>query len=101
MSLQLAGVIAVQGIFYSTLAFVIAVSTFWPWWKSQLGWTIIAKSLALTGAVVPAMLVYWFGVKVPVWLSWVSVIILWAIPPILAWRAYVIWKVQRKGSTPV
>lgn len=100
MTQALAGQIAVEGIFYSAIAFVAAISLFWPWWRSQLGWTIAAKSAALALAVLPAMLVYWAGPGVyrqfP-WLGWVAVLALWAVPPILAWRAVVIWHVQRRA----
>lgn len=95
MTLALAGTIAVQGIFYSSILFVAAVSTFWPWWRSQLGWSITAKTLALTIAVFPAMLMYWFGVHSPQWVTWMAVLTLWLIPPILIWRAWVLWRVQR------
>ena len=101
MSQALAGTIAIQGIFYSAIGFVIAVSVFWPWWKSQLGWSIAAKSLALSLAVLPAMIRYWFGPGIYAevrWLGWVAVAALWVIPPILAWRAVVIWHAQRKAK---
>jgi hypothetical protein len=95
---ELATRIAIEGIFYSAAGFVIAVSVFWPWWKSQLGWTVVAKSLALAVAVFPAMLAYWFGPGVyhrcP-WLQWASIGAMWLIPPILVWRAVVIWHAQR------
>lgn len=97
MTQQLAAQIAIEGIFYSGVAFIIAVSLFWPWWKSQLGWTIIAKTVTLSLAVLPAMLMYWFGIGTPRWLMYVSILALWAIPPILAWRAIVLWRVQRHG----
>lgn len=100
MTLQVAGQIAAEGIFYSALGFIAAVSVFWPWWKSQLGWSIVAKSLALALAVFPAMLTYWFGAGVYArapWLGWVAVGALWAVPPILAWRVAVIWQAQRRA----
>jgi hypothetical protein len=89
---------AIEAIFYSSVLFVAVVSSFWSWWKSQLGWTIIAKTAALTIAVFPAMLAFWLGRKEPGWLDWVSVAALWAIPPVLAWRALVLWQVQRAGT---
>ena len=95
-----AGQIAVEALFYAAILFVAAVSTFWPWWKSQLGWTVTAKSLALAIAVLPAMLAYWFGPGVYAsdpWVRWVSIAALWTVPPILAWRAVVIWHLQRKA----
>lgn len=100
MTLMVAGQIAVEGIFYSAVGFVLAVSFFWPWWRSQLGWSITAKSLALAIAVLPAMLTYWAGPNIykdAPWLQWVAISALWLIPPILAWRAVVIWQAQRKA----
>ena len=99
MSQTLAGQIAVEGIFYSALGFVAVVSFFWPWWKSQLGWSIVAKSLALALAVFPAMLAYWLGPGVArvAWLQWTALGALWVIPPILVWRLVVIWQAQRKA----
>lgn len=100
MSYTFAGHAAIQGVFYSALLFVLAVSTFWPWWKSQLGWSIVAKSIALAIAVFPAMLAYWFGPQVytrALWLRWAAIGALWTIPLILAWRLAVIWQAQRKA----
>lgn len=92
--------IAVEGIFYSALGFVLAVSFYWPWWKTQLGWSIAAKSLALALAVTPAMLTIWFGPVVYAdapWLQAVAIGALMAVPPILVWRAVVIWRYQRRA----
>lgn len=92
--------IAVEAIFYSSLGFVAVVSLFWPWWKSQLGWTIAAKSLALGLAVFPAMLIYWFGHDVftdSPWLKWASVTMLYLIPPILIWRAFILFRIQQRS----
>lgn len=100
MTLALAGRLAVEGVFYSAILFVAAVSLYWPWWKSQIGWSITAKSIALALAILPAMLTYWFGRGVyrefP-WLGWVAVGALVLIPPILAWRAVIIWHFQRRA----
>jgi hypothetical protein len=94
--------IAIQAVFYSSLGFVIVLSTFWAWWRSQLGWTIAAKSLALAGAVFPAMFIYWFGIngftESPV-MRWLSVCVLLTIPPILVWRLIVLYRVQRSTVT--
>lgn len=92
---------AVECVFYSSIAFVVAVSSFWPWWKSQLGWTIVAKSVALTVAVLPAMLGYWFDGQLPEWLTWVTICALFSIPVILAWRVWVLWQIQRSGGQQV
>jgi hypothetical protein len=87
--------IGIELIFYTSLAFCIAVSSFWAWWKSQLGWTIIAKSLCLAIATLPAMVFFWLGHRAPTWLEDVSIAGLWSVPVVLAWRAIVLWRVQR------
>ena len=104
MTLALAGKIAVESVFYSALLFVAVISAYWPWWKSQIGWSIVAKSLALALAILPAMIAYWFGPRVyheVPWLGWVTVTALWLVPPILAWRAVVIWHVQRRARNMI
>ena len=92
--------LGVEAIFYGSLLFCIGVSSFWAWWRSQLGWTIIAKSLALALAVLPAMIFYWFGARAPQWLTAVSIAALWSVPLVLAWRLAVLWKIQRAGLIP-
>ena len=101
MSKQLAFLIGVEAIFYGSVAFVVVTSLFWPWWQSRLGWTITAKSLALALAVLPAMIGYWFGAaayhRLP-WLDYVAIAGIWLVPPILAWRAWELWLVQRQAT---
>lgn len=102
MTQALAAQIAVEGTFYGAFAFIAAVSIFWPWWRSQLGWSIIAKSVAVALAVLPNMLFYWFGPAVYIdapWIYWVAIGALLLVPPILAWRAAVIWRAQRRART--
>lgn len=100
MSEALAGQIGIEGIFYASLAFPAVVALYWPWWRSQLGWSITAKSLALAIAILPAMSYYWFGGRAPSWLVDLSLAGLWCVPVILAWRVLVLWRVQRQGVHP-
>ena len=88
----------IEAIFYSSIGFVILLSTFWAWWRTQLGWSIIAKSIALAMAVLPGMLVIWFGITVTAPLQWVTLCALWAVPVILGWRLAVLWLIQRGGK---
>lgn len=100
MTQALAAHIAIAGVFWSALGFVAAVSLFWPWWKSQLGWTIAAKSIAIALAVLPSILYTWFGPGVyrdAPWLAWVAIGALALIPPILVWRAVILWHTQRRA----
>jgi hypothetical protein len=93
--------IEIQAIFYSGLAAPIVMGLFWRWWRSELGWSIIAKTLALSLALLGAMLIYWFGpvsVGRSEGMQWFTLVMLAAIPVIIWWRVLVIWKTQRYGA---
>lgn len=93
--------VVIQVIFYSGLAVPAVLALFWPWWRSELGWSIVAKTICLSLALLGAMLTYWFG---PVgftrsaFLQWFTIAALAAVPVVLWWRVWVIFKTQRSGS---
>ena len=96
--------VIIQVIFYSGILAPAVTATFWPWWRSELGWTISAKMLALSMAILPAMLLFWFGPSAFVTsdvLRWFSITALAAVPVIIWWRVWVIFKAQRNGSRHV
>lgn len=97
----LVSTIVIQVIFYSGLAAPAVMASFWVWWRSELGWSIVAKTLALSLALLPAMFLYWFGPTAFTTsdaLRWFSIVALAAVPVILWWRVWVIFKTQRKGA---
>ena len=97
---QVAAVI-VQVIFYSGFAAPAVMAAFWPWWRSELGWSIVAKTLCLSLALLGAMLESWFGpadFERSAVLQWFTLTMLAAIPVIVWWRVWVIFKAQREGS---
>jgi len=94
--------VGVQVIFYVNIAFIAGVSLFWPWWRDQLGWSIIAKTAALSVVLLPAMLFIWFGPNAFTsarWLSWFATWALFLVPAALVWRFVVIFRIQRKGAS--
>ena len=96
--------VIIQVIFYSGLIAPAVTATFWPWWRSELGWSITAKMLALSLALLPAMLLYWFGLNAFTSsdvLRWFSITALAAVPVIIWWRVWVIFKAQRDGARHV
>lgn len=93
--------IIIQVIFYSGIAAPIVLGLFWKWWRSELGWSIVAKTLALSLALTGTMLIYWFGptgVARSDAMQWFTLVMLAAVPVILWWRVWVIWKTQRSGA---
>jgi len=93
--------VAIEVIFYASIAFIGAVSFVWPWWRDQLGWSIIAKTAALAIILLQPMLYLWLGpnalTQAP-WLSWFSTCALFLVPAALVWRFVVIFRIQRKGA---
>jgi hypothetical protein len=93
--------VEIQVIFYSGLAAPIVMSLFWRWWRSELGWSIIAKTLALSMTLLSLMLAYWFGplsVARSPEMQWFTLVMLAAIPVIIWWRVWVIYRTQRDGA---
>lgn len=100
LELQVSRII-IQVIFYSGIAAPAVLAAFWPWWRSELGWSIVAKTLALSLALLGSMLMYWLGpasvARSPV-VQWFTLVMLAAVPVIIWWRVWVIWKTQRDGT---
>ena len=93
--------VIIQVIFYSGLLTPLVMATFWRWWQTELGWSIVAKTLCLSASLLMVMLTYWFGPTDflrSAGLQWFTVVMLAAIPVILWWRVWVIFKTQRDGS---
>lgn len=98
MIIDIAGHIVLNATFWGCWVFVAVTSFYWPWWKTELGWSITVKSVAIALALVPAELRFWFPAyrETPP-LEWLSISAVGAVPLILAWRATVIWRYQRNG----
>jgi hypothetical protein len=90
--------IILQVIFYSGIAAPAVLALFWKWWRSELGWSITAKMLALSMALFGTMLMFWFGpsgvTRSPV-VQWFTLVALAAVPCIIWWRVWVVYKTQR------
>jgi hypothetical protein len=93
--------IAIQIIFWSGLAAPAVLALFWPWWRSELGWSITAKTMALSASLLTVMIYYFFGPTVLAdssGLRWFTIVMLYIVPAIIWWRVWVIWKAQRNGT---
>ena len=93
--------VIIQVIFWSGITAPLVMALFWRWWRTELGWSIVAKTLALSLALLMTVLVIWFGPSAltrSAVLQWFTVAALGAVPVILWWRVWVIYKTQRDGS---
>jgi len=77
-----------------------ATSLFYPWWKSEFGWNVMALDVAIGLALTPAFLHRVFNVPVTsIWFLYVEAAALSAVPVIVAWRIWVFYKIQRAGAS--
>ena len=78
------------------------VGIYFPWWRHEFGWNLIAFDLAIGIALLPAFLHRVFGVPVTgLVYTYVVAIALTSIPVILIWRAYVLYREQKAGAREV
>lgn len=91
--------------FWTSLAFPVAVSFFWPWKDSWWGRNIVILELLIAFALVPAMLRVDFGLTHfdPVLLGWITIMSVGLIPVVVIHRTYLIWRAQSRDIevTPV
>ena len=90
--------VIIQVGFWMSVAFIIGTSTFWPWWKTDLGWTIIFETLGLGILMFPTSMELEFGIKADTltW-QWIASLSFVFVVIVLPWRAVAIWRRQRYG----
>lgn len=89
-------VVLVQAGFWVSLAFVLVVSTYWPWWKTDVGWTIILEAVGLGLLLMPSTTGLEFGWNTSdLFWQWFVAICFTFVFVIMPWRAVVIWRRQR------
>ena len=86
----------IQFLFWAGVVAVSVVSIFWPWWKTDLGRTIVLEISCLCAALFPSTLELELGVNANTifWQWWVGITFFGAAIVTL-WRIPVIWKYQR------
>lgn len=81
--------------FWSCLTWPLVVRFIWPWWKDAWGWNMVIKTEMISLALLASTLHYEFGVKNISVLLWTTVFAITAIPSVLLWRTWLIWRTQR------
>jgi hypothetical protein len=78
------------------IAFALGVSFFWPWWKTDLGWTVVLEAVAISVVLFPYDMHTWFNIRVDTlpWL-WEQVLGTALVGLVLIWRFVIIWIIQR------
>lgn len=91
------------GINDGTVAFAAAVIAFVfqytftsPWWKDQVGITIVIKDACLLGILVPASINYvWPGTISATTMLWLDLIVVWTATASMIWRCVVWFHIRR------
>jgi hypothetical protein len=93
--------ILVQLVFWLCVGFVAGTSTFWPWWKTDLGWNIILKTAIIADILLPVNLHILFGINIrTLFWQWWGVVNFGAIGVVVTWRFAVLWTIQRYNPPP-
>lgn len=83
----------------SIAAFVVQYTLLAPWWRDQLGRTLVIKDILLTLVLVPSVLALFFrfGRASGHIAAWFDIAVFGAITPVMIWRMLVWRKVSRQG----
>jgi hypothetical protein len=90
---------AVVVAFCVSLILPFALMPIWKWWKDSFGVSLQLKDFLVAGALLASFLHFVFGINPEeIWFGYVRNIAISAIPFVLAWRFWIIWKEQRDGA---
>jgi hypothetical protein len=84
--------------FVSSILFPVAIRPIWAWTESAWGWNTIAFDVVVALALLPVWLHRTFNLNPgSLMFLWIQAASLCAIPVIIIWRTWIIWRVQRHG----
>jgi hypothetical protein len=85
----------IQFVFWAGLLAIVSISTFWPWWKTDLGWTICLEMLCLSTVTFPSTMFLEFGMDTQTlfWQWWVA-ITFFVSGCVTICRIFVTWRYQ-------
>lgn len=83
-------------VFCSFIICTVATSLFWPWWKSDMGWTVVLEASCIVVLLFPSILGLALHVNVDTtfW-QWWALVSFFLVGTIAWWRLLVIWVIQR------
>lgn len=82
--------------FFAALGFILLYTIVAPWWKSALGWSIVALDGSIALTLLPSVIHHWAGVSTadaPVF-AWFTVGAFALVPMVIAWRAWILVRLQ-------
>jgi hypothetical protein len=85
--------------FWVCFTWPAVVRVFWPWNRSVWGWNMVLKTEMVALALLASVLHTEFGIQPGLPLEWTVVAAVTAIPVIVLWRTWIIYKLQSDGGT--
>ena len=88
--------VIIEIMFWSSLAFIPVVSTYWPWWKHVYGKAAISIDGLLTLALLPAIIRQMLDIPITqVEYNWFTIVVFALIPARTVWLAMALFAVQK------
>lgn len=85
----------------SITAFVVTYTRLAPWWRNQIGRTLVIKDLLLILILIPSILSLYFQFNrlTSHVASWLDLVFLGALTPVMIWRIWIWIKFHRGESS--
>lgn len=79
--------------FLSLIAWIVIYTAYQPWWKDQIGRTLVIKTALIAGMFIPSILALFFHLNRSdsVAAGWIDVMLIGAVTPVMLWRIMV-WR---------
>jgi hypothetical protein len=100
-TIQQAQIIITVVAFCTTVAFIVLYSIVAKWWENTLGRCIVALDASVALTLLPSVVHHWLGVSsadTP-FFAWFSLVSFAAVPLVVAWRGWILLRIQF-GHTP-
>jgi hypothetical protein len=85
--------------FWVCLFWPAVIRLFWPWHRDEWGWNMVIKTELIAIALLSTTLHYEFGIQPGLVLEWIAVAAVTAIPVVVTWRTWIIYRAQQAGAS--
>lgn len=88
--------------FLSLTGWVALYTRYAKWWRSEIGRTLVIKTLLVALLLVPTALSLFFKFSrtTSYAAAWADAALIWLITPVMIWRSAVWHKIHKKGEGP-
>lgn len=93
-------VVLISG-FCSLVMWVVVYTLLAPWWRNPIGRTLVAKTVLIAALLVPTTIGLYFPHINHVAWTWVDIVLIGLITPVMLWRTIVwlkLYKLRKIGN---